>query len=418
MDWLEVKLPTGVVFRPEVAAIIREERQSFRRSEHYDGVIDLRKYDVADAMLHYSKRRGEHTHKLQLIGTGQFSFKQNCADIEAVVTSNPLTLQPMRTDLTADVQDIPMSWVYGHVRAEHKRFSNKVTPDVTPELSRGNERTDKESLLAMGTRGVQTIYIGKRPNCFRFYDKTEERLQAYRKFVRGWKPSFLSGKKFIADITAMETGAAFVAHETECFERGLDPDQVLYDRYSIRTSPENLRLLAKQQADFARHLLTIPKRPSFEQFCGLQETDCITRFERMMGAQEVKKIHLAFDERKIPLFGSLRELRDNVTDFNPFAPISFAEAGSACPALPNGSNYSLWDYAAAMWFREKIMREGMHDVERWGKPLAGNHWDDRILRKLKDFKFLPSDDSGAAKLLDHESLYERYRNAITQQLAA
>ncbi|HUO59486.1 MAG TPA: hypothetical protein VMU24_02385 [Candidatus Acidoferrales bacterium] len=416
MDWLEVRLPEDVSFRPEVRDIIHDDAKKHRASEHYSAVIDLRKYDVADAMLHFAKRRGEHTHKLQLIGTGQSSFRQNVSDISNVVDCNPMRLQPMRTDLTVDVRDVPMSWVHSHVKAKNKQFAASVSPDITPK----EHSHDKETLLAMGTRGVQTLYIGKRPNCFRFYDKTAERLNAFRKFTRGWHPTMPTMKRWLRDITAKEQGAEFLEFERYCMERGLNPDHELDAAWYQRTLPENEKILRRLQADIARKVLKIGPKPTFEDFCGLHEGDVITRFERMIGAQEVKRIHLLGDPREIPLFSSLNELRANVADFNPFEPIDFVEAGSPEPSLPEFSNgkYSLWDYAAGMFFRERIMTEGMQAVESRLKPHAKGHWDDGVMRRLRDFGFLPPDGSAAQKVLDEASLYERYRDAVQKQLAA
>jgi hypothetical protein len=141
----------------------------------------------------------------------------------------------------------------------------------------------------------------------------------------------------------------------------------------------------------------------------MDELDVLTRFERQIGAQQVGKI---LDRNQQPLFGSLRDLRVNLAEFNPFGAVSF-RSGQSEPALPDGSNYSCFDYLAGLEFRRRVLDDGRQRAEAFVRSIANGHGKE-CLRKLEPF--CPSDADGAG--VSKSELYERYRDAITRQLAA
>ncbi len=213
IDWLEVRLPELSTFRPQVQEVIEETvmKSAYPSSLHYAAVIDLRKTGIADAILHLRKKRGpEHSHKLQLTQAAQFSFGQHVAEIENIVDCNPVKLETMRTDLTVDLPNVPVQWVADHASIAGKQFAHYYDED-RPSVTR-----------RMGKGEVQTFYCGKRPNCYRVYDKTAERWEAYKSFTRGWypaEPDFDRWKKQVLN----KTGQAYVDFEKACFLRGTHP---------------------------------------------------------------------------------------------------------------------------------------------------------------------------------------------------
>lgn len=373
MDWLEVRLPQLVTFRTRVAEAIAPyrdgERRAFRSSPNYAAVVDLRRFDIADAFLHLVKKgTGEHTHKVQMIGSGHYSMREHIGHLESIVDTDPLALQPMRTDLTVDLPGVTVGWVLDHASVERKRF--------TAEIGKP-ERAESDVYMTLGRREVETIYSGKRPNCYRVYDKTAERRAAWAREFRGWHPA----EPRLSDW---------------CKRMADDPDSV------------RAHFLLEHDA-WERKVAAKGPKPSFREFCGMNESDVLTRFERQIGAQQVGKI--AGRDRQ-PLFGTLRDLRANVAEFNPFAPVSFI-AGQREPALPDGSNYSGSVYMAGLEFRRRVLADGRQRAEAFVHSIANGHGK-KLLRDLAPF--YPSSSDGAG--VSASELYERYRDAITKQLAA
>jgi len=392
MDWLEIRLPQLVPFRPRVQEAIATwrngERSEFVQSQHYAAVVDLRKFDIADAFLHLGNKHDKgHSHKIQMVGTGQYSFGQHMADVEAIVDSDPLKLEPMRTDLTVDVENVPMSWVLNHARVAGKRFGAQLGKVNEVETAVAVDKRDEYML--MGTRELQTAYAGKQPNCFRVYNKTAERMKAYHSFVRGWTPREPTWKDWCERDRA---SMAATGEEYESMRAAFDQVHAAWEQMAEERGP----------------------RPSFKEFCGMETTQVLTRFERQIGAQQVKKLYAVDSMGKRPLFTTLRDLRDNVTDFNPFESMTFSQPGRPEPPLPNGENYSLMVYMAGMYFRDRILREGRQAAQSWATPLANGNIK-KVLDRLAPFQ--PAEDDGAIKITEAE-LYERYRHAMQQQLAA
>jgi hypothetical protein len=406
MDWLEVRLPLTVPFAKRTQEVIdycrnnpaeKDVQSAMRDGDHYAKVIDLRKFDTAEGFLHLSKKHGDSNHKLQLVGSGQHGWAQHIGEIEAVVNTEPLELQPMRTDLTVDVDNVPMSFVLEHARVAGKRFSAQYH--------------DVNQYLVMGMRELQTAYSGKKPNCFRVYDKKTERMQAYRAMTRGWHPREPKWREWLAREWPL-----YRANCTDFFrsKRGDGASTTSDHEGELR------KLFTRFYEAWEDRVKEIGPKPTFKEFCGLDENQVLTRFERQIGAQQVGKLYHVGDETKHPIFTTLRDLKRNVADFNPFAAMSFAKAGAVQPEPPNGlskargGNYSLTTYMAGMYLRQRILNEGLQPAIAWATPLANGHMKE-LLENLAPF--MPPQAEGAHDITGAE-LYERYRTAITKQLAA
>lgn len=180
IDKVDVRIPAGTQFSTEFARLYPEIRNDprvnpFRSTRYYDSVGDLRRFGY-DAVLHMGcalDKKGNH--KLELIDTGRMTYGQMAHEIQRIFDTNPRRLEMMRVDLAADVQDVPVSWFAGHVRARWKRFAadlGKIGEDPEMEYCR------------MGKQTVETLYFGKRPNCFRIYDKIAEFKHQYAQLTR------------------------------------------------------------------------------------------------------------------------------------------------------------------------------------------------------------------------------------------
>lgn len=409
MDWLEVRVPAMVPWRPEVAEIVAEQRrkpEAVRSSANYRAMVDLRPLGIAEAVLHLDKRHGESAHKIQMIGTGQFSMEEHIAHLESIVDTDPLRLEPMRTDLTVDMPNVPVGWVMDHAAVYRKRF--------TAQLGKADQGRD--DFMAIGHREIETLYCGKRPNCYRVYNKTAERRAAYARETRGWFPREPQFKEWTARIEGADDINA--KHEALCHEFGLDPRPRYQLPLGVDGEPRQLELSgaeifdlwATAHAAWEQKCAAKGPKPTFEQFCGLQESTVLTRFERQIGAQQVGKLTGKDGE---PLFGSLRDLRRNLAEFNPFAAVSFSRAGKPMPDLPDGSNYSATEYMAGLYYRERVQRDGRQVADAWVRSISNGNGK-KNLRRLA--AFAPPSADGVS--ISTGALYERYRDAVSKQLAA
>jgi hypothetical protein len=162
IDKLEVRVPSQTPYSRDFQKLYSDVRRSkadpFVRSRHYLGVADLRPFGY-EAILHAHCVHGTGNHKLELIDTGRETLAEMTQEIERVFDVDSRRLEISRIDLAADIFNVPVPWFLDHVRARWKRF----TADI-----------GKIEFSRMGKLGVETFYLGKRPNCYRIYNKVAE----------------------------------------------------------------------------------------------------------------------------------------------------------------------------------------------------------------------------------------------------
>jgi hypothetical protein len=164
IDKADLKVPYSASFRAEFRFIPGELRfagygSMVRRSQHYQGVIDLRPFGL-DAVLHaYFRHCGCRNHKLELIDAGEKSLDQMGHIVSRVFEVDPDQLQMMRVDFASDIYGIPVRHFYESLRVKQKRSA-----DTIGEL-------DFETV---GGRRLEYFRYGKSPNCVRVYDKVAE----------------------------------------------------------------------------------------------------------------------------------------------------------------------------------------------------------------------------------------------------
>ena len=112
-------------------------------------------------------------HKIEVLDVGTKKRTEILREISSIFDTDPTALSVMRVDLTADVEEVPLSWFREAVRVSHKRWRAGIT----------GERFFGE----MGNRNIQTLYYGRRPNLFRIYDKMAEHRAAYQSLTRSLK---------------------------------------------------------------------------------------------------------------------------------------------------------------------------------------------------------------------------------------
>lgn len=167
IDKVDVRVPTDMPYSLDFSALYREIRNDpkgpFRAGRHYLASADLREYGHP-VILHthcFHGKRGDH--KLELLNAGTMPYSQMTEEITRIFEVGPEDLRVMRVDFAADVPGVPVTWFEQHVRAQFKRW----TADI------GKLDTEIE-FATMGKRGVETLYLGRRPNLFRIYNKIAE----------------------------------------------------------------------------------------------------------------------------------------------------------------------------------------------------------------------------------------------------
>jgi hypothetical protein len=162
IDKLEVRVPAQAQYSRDFgafySAIHCSDKNPFRPSSHYLRVGDLRAFGYG-VVLHAHCVHGSGNHKLELIDTGQATLAEMSREIERVFDVDSRRLEITRIDLAADVLGVPVPWFLAHLRAKWKRF---VADIGEVEYAR------------MGKLAVETLYLGKRPNCYRIYNKIAE----------------------------------------------------------------------------------------------------------------------------------------------------------------------------------------------------------------------------------------------------
>ena len=182
IDKLEVRVPATAEYTPAFGQLYSTlwndpPNNPFRASRHYCVVGDLRAFGY-DAILHAHCKHGEAgNHKLELLDTGIRSLEELLREIESVFQVSPSTLEIMRLDLAVDVMGVPVSVFQDCARAAYKR----IVVDFE----------NAEQFVRMGQRDIETIYLGKRPNCYRIYNKIAEYKTQYAKVQRQIPENFV-----------------------------------------------------------------------------------------------------------------------------------------------------------------------------------------------------------------------------------
>jgi hypothetical protein len=173
IDKLDLRIPRGTVWRPEVARLtslrpLESYSSRVRPTQHYAGRADLREIGI-DALLHIQCKHGGHDSKFEILDVSEKKYSEIVQQIQSVAGLDPDDLGIMRIDLTGDVRDITVPWLKSHIRFKFKRTENE----------HGQIRY---GLIGHGE--VETILAGSRPNVYRIYNKVNEYLFQFRRMQR------------------------------------------------------------------------------------------------------------------------------------------------------------------------------------------------------------------------------------------
>lgn len=369
LDKLEFRLPNLLPMRRELSELVRasksgERKPSAQPSRNYQSVIDLR--PEYPALLHMTNKYSQQReHKIEILEVGRQSFDGVVDELSQMFDVDPLSdrheecFGTMRVDAAVDLPSVPVSFFRERTRIEFKRFGTQIG------------KCDEEWQM-MGMRGVQTIMSGKRPNCYRVYDKRAKWQEDYKAFIRNWR-------------------RAWGLYRTDGNKRDtwLNAGLTLSEWHAFRQKCEQIRYV-------------MPEPPRFEELYGIEESAILTRVERQMSSRETKSAHCGS-------LATLRSLRQNAREFNPFSRMMFVSPGKV---EPNPADYPLQQYLAGMYFRKLISTDGYAAAVRFLTQYSSGN----TRRHLKSFAdFIPCSE---VESVTAPELYERYRCAISRQFAA
>lgn len=392
IDKLDIRLPREVEFRSEFLEKYADAYSSnkVRPSAHYAGVADMREYGHS-AVLHLSCQHGKTgDHKLELIDVSEMGAQRIEHEIATVVEMKPKLLQNLesiRVDFCADLHDVTIGWMHERTRCEYARWAAKFGWIQISE---------------MGQRELQTLYFNKRPNCFRIYNKTAELRAQYQGFRRRW----LQARR------ADQPGLTSCPYPRQTMFTEIT-DELLSElnaEFVSMSASADFCQLEKLFKKYRREEIELMQRdmPTFQQMYGIPSDFVWTRCERQIGGG------------RVPLeISSIRRLRVNAPDFNPFEKLVIEARKHESDFTDinrwraNGGRFA--DWCIGMQVREIARMRGMHWASTFVREQVGKKHFRRQWERIEPF--LPE---GVTERdgITAQAIYEIYREQVSQQLAA
>ena len=393
-DTLEIPLRPDVRFSERVFLLKKrvekaatehriESELPYSQNIYYGQVIDLRRVaDVGDieAVLHLNAKK-TGSHKVQILEAGHKYAGGIAETIAKIIDDHPDSCSISRVDSCADFLDGPgVAWIAQSTRVKGKRWQ--------AEFGEGELREEKGKKVPwseMGNREVQTMYQGKRPNCFRCYNKRDERQNAWMREKR-------RHERLASQVV-----------RNKALEGGRDERN-----YPLHSGAE-LRDLDKHFVSGGR--LYIPF-PDFEPWLVAQSVGpsvnlsqlpkTWTRVERQMGAGRVPEALDTFKKIFSP----------HVLRFNPFERVEFSSCN--VDTQIDMEDFSPVEFAAGLQFQQWL-EAGMSYQQLYA------YWNRNYNGKAIAEKFAPfvaAANSSKAVSITASDLYERYRSSVSNQMAA
>jgi hypothetical protein len=397
-DTLEIPLKNGVPFSDRVASIkgavenVRNPLESdipFRSNPYYAQVVDLRPQGI-EAILHLNARK-TGTHKIQLVEAGHKCCGEIADTVAQITTEHPRLQAISRVDSCADVIDGPsVGWMAQSVRARSVQWQAQLG---SVELRDSENRRMQWS--EMGKRELQTMYLGKRPNCFRVYDKLAERFQTWRREKR--RHEAMAGDIVAGKLSEIEQHRSQVVaywrvrYGLKPWVKGLSKD-LRPGAARIFPFPDFPTWLRANCVGPMAKVLEMPKLPKV-----------LTRVERQMGAGRVPDRLNSFE----------RIFSRDAVEFNPFERLNFSPFDTRKEI--DIDDYSPVEFAAGMMFR-RWLEEGEMTYQQmyawWNKKRNAK----RYAKKFAPF--IAAANPAKVVSITSSELYEQYRESLTRQLAA
>lgn len=190
--------------------------EMWQKSRSWERIGDLRQFGIP-AIAHIGCKLSKTPfHKLQVLEGGKKRFGEVVEIGKRVFRGEPEEWEVMRSDLTADIPDVPVQWFREHVYFACKRTVREFgyIPAEVPVKSVRSSR-------------AQTLYGGVAPNQTRIYDKVGETLHRYKKMERQFAHrSKVSGIEYVMPdfqtFSGFGLGSVLTRVERACVGRDLD----------------------------------------------------------------------------------------------------------------------------------------------------------------------------------------------------
>ena len=185
IDFIAVKKVGLDSYTPEFEKIRGLYSRSWNRfpgNSAYAHMVDLRPCAGINAILYLECRRG-WSDCIQLIGCGYMSGDEIVEELGRIVV-DPLSMKVSRVDLTADVPSVPVEWMRQHTWIKHQTEKRTLAHIVDPDL----RDTVREE-------GIESVYLGKLPNRYRYYDKI-----AHLKHLVSKGKATVAEQRYLADL--------------------------------------------------------------------------------------------------------------------------------------------------------------------------------------------------------------------------
>jgi hypothetical protein len=258
----------------------------------------------------------------------------------------------------------------------------------------------------MGKREVQTMYLGKRPNCFRVYDKMAERLHAWNLEKR--RHERLARQIVVDKATegAPEFRCTGFPTQAAEFYRAFKRRRELLcsGRYYL-PFPDFETWFAAQCVGPMTNVvqMRLPGQEDPEQMDLLpQLPKVLTRVERQMAAGRVPPQLDTFEK----LFSK------QALDFNPFERLDFSSFGAQTQVEPDG--YSEIEILAGLMIRQLLQTDMTY--QQLYAFLNRKRNAKAILKKFAPFVAATNPPKEVS--ISSADLYNRYRSSVSRQLAA
>ncbi len=397
-DTIELPLAPEAGFSKPVLSVIGALRAPtpeipFKRNRYYRAVVDLRDTSDIDAILHLQSCN-TGSHKIQIVEAGRKCRGEITDTVAKIVNGHPELLGVSRVDACANFVDGPsVRWFAQCVRARCAQWQAQLG---TIELQDAAGRPLRWS--EMGKRQLGTMYIARRTNCYRVYDKKAERYECWKREKRRHErqASCLVAEKVIHPISwanAPKDFRAGIAKRLMPSSRRMIPFPDFETWFTNQcvgpmTGVVQMRLPGQEEPTQLAMLPQIPR--------------VLTRVERQMGAGRVPGD-----------LDTLEKLFKNALVFNPFERLEFSALG--VEPLIDMDDFSPVQFAAGLKFKEWLESGEMTYQQLYA------YWNKRRNARAIEKKFAPF--VAAANREKHTSisavdLYDRYRDTISRQLAA
>jgi hypothetical protein len=396
------------VYSPELVGPSGSEIP-FTQNVYYTQVVDLRRTADIEAVLHLNaKKTGvRHPHKIQILEAGHKCAGQIAETISRIVNDHPDLLGVSRVDSCADLVDGPeVKWMAQTVRARSAQWQAEFG---TVELR--DDKNHKVPWSEMGKRELQTMYIGKRPNCFRVYNKLAEQCA---KWTRERRRHERLASEIVRD-KALEGGRDRQTYRLQSKEelRALAKKFASGGRYYI-PFPDFETWFAAQCVGPLTHLvrtapnviqMPLPGQEPPEQLPLLVELPkVLTRVERQMGAGRVPEALDSFEKIFSP----------NALEFNSFERLEFSSFN--VDTQIDMDDFSPVEFAAGLQFKRWLETGEMSFQQLYAFWNTGSRKARAIEKKFAPF-VAAANPSNVVSITSSD-LYERYRSSVSRQMAA